>query len=92
MDAYIVGSFPLHITHNMLPDTDPASVNAWKRDNGYFVCERRNLGLSAAECKRMRKEALSIKRKHIKRYGNFMWATNEWQRAKKCATCRDYVR
>jgi len=92
MDAYPINAFPIHVTHSTAPNIDPAIVEAWKRDNGYFICERRNLGLSAAECKRMRKEALSIKRKHVKRYGNIVWPTNDWQRAKMCATCREYAR
>lgn len=91
MDAYLIGLYPNRAVHKTAPDTDPSLINAWKRSNGFFVCERRNLGLSQAECQRMRTAALRVTRTVV-RAVNYKWTTNAWQRAQLCATCREFPR
>lgn len=81
-----------HQKHTVKPNTPIDAVNAFKRSNGYFICETRNAGMTAKACRDMRKRALAAKKiVQVSFKGNQMVGM-EWLKLAACAACKEYPR
>ena len=79
-----------HPRHSTAENTPDAEVRAWKRANGWFVCETLNCGMTEASCKRKRKDAREIK-KYVYASG-LPVVRDAFHEAEICLKCKEYPR